>query len=105
MVFLMFIIVGIYSCCVNVSGEVIIWLRVVNIYLGVQGFVVRQFVYEGQLIKKGDFVYLIDISKSICSGIVIDNYCWDIENQLVCVDNIIFCLEESKKIMLDILEK
>lgn len=51
--FLMFIIVGTYSRRVNVSGEVTTWPRAVNIYSGVQGFVVRQFVHEGQLIKKG----------------------------------------------------
>ncbi|PSY37485.1 colicin V secretion protein CvaA, partial [Escherichia coli] len=80
--FLMFIIVGTYSRRVNVSGEVTTWPRAVNIYSGVQGFVVRQFVHEGQLIKKGDPVYLIDISKSTRSGIVTDNHRRDIENQL-----------------------
>lgn len=103
--FLMFIIVGTYSRRVNVSGEVTTWPRAVNIYSGVQGFVVRQFVHEGQLIKKGDPVYLIDISKSTRSGIVTDNHRRDIENQLVRVDNIISRLEESKKITLDTLEK
>ncbi len=74
------------------------WPRAVNIYSGVQGFVVRQFVHEGQLIKKkGDPVYLIDVSKSTRSGIVTDNHRRDIENQLVRVDNIISRLEESKK--------
>ena len=103
--FLMFIIVGTYSRRVNVSGEVTTWPRAVNIYSGVQGFVVRQFVHEGQLIKKGDPVYLIDISKSTRSGIVTDNHRRDIENQLVRVDKIISRLEESKKITLDTLEK
>lgn len=78
--------------------------RAVNIYSGVQGFVVRQFVHEGQLIKRGS-VYLIDISKSTRSGIVTDNHRRDIENQLVRVDKIISRLEESKKITLDTLEK
>ncbi len=95
--FLMFIIVGTYSRRVNVSGEVTTWPRAVNIYSGVQGFVVRQFVHEGQLIKKGDPVYLIDISKSTRNGIVTDNHRRDIENQLVRVNNIISRLEESKK--------
>ncbi|MDO2772902.1 integrase core domain-containing protein [Escherichia coli] len=103
--FLMFIIVGTYSRRINVSGEVTTWTRAVNIYSGVQGFVVRQFVHEGQLIKKGDPVYLIDISKSTRNGIVTDNHRRDIENQLVRVDNIISRLEESKKITLDTLEK
>lgn len=50
--FLTFVIAGTYSRRVNVSGEVTTWPRAVNIYSGVQGFVVRQFVHEGQSIKK-----------------------------------------------------
>lgn len=50
--FLTFVIAGTYSRRVNVSGEVTTWPRAVNIYSGVQGFVVSQFVYEGQSIKK-----------------------------------------------------
>lgn len=103
--FLTFVIAGIYSRRVNVSGEVTSWPRAVNIYSGVQGFVVRQFVHEGQSIKKGDPIYLIDVSKSTRSGVVTDNQRRDIENQLVRVDNIISRLEESKKITLNTLEK
>ncbi|HBQ6503083.1 HlyD family secretion protein [Klebsiella pneumoniae] len=103
--FLTFVIAGTYSRRVNVSGEVTIWPRAVNIYSGVQGFVVRQFVHEGQSIKKGDPIYQIDVSKSTRSGVVTDNQRRDIENQLVRVDNIISRLEESKKITLNTLEK
>lgn len=95
--FLTFVIAGTYSRRVNVSGEVTTWPRAVNIYSGVQGFVVRQFVHEGQSIKKGDPIYQIDVSKSTRSGVVTDNQRRDIENQLVRVDNIISRLEESKK--------
>ncbi|MES5369268.1 HlyD family secretion protein, partial [Klebsiella pneumoniae] len=79
--------------------------RRLHIYSGVQGFVVRQFVHEGQSIKKGDPIYQIDVSKSTRSGVVTDNQRRDIENQLVRVDNIISRLEESKKITLNTLEK
>lgn len=103
--FLTFVIAGTYSRRVNVSGEVTTWPRAVNIYSGVQGFVVSQFVYEGQSIKKGDPIYQIDVSKSTRSGVVTDNQRRDIENQLVRVDNIISRLEESKKITLNTLEK
>ncbi|EBO9655644.1 HlyD family efflux transporter periplasmic adaptor subunit [Salmonella enterica subsp. enterica serovar Berlin] len=103
--FLTFVIAGTYSRRVNVSGEVATWPRAVNIYSGVQGFVVRQFVHEGQSIKKGDPIYQIDVSKSTRSGVVTDNQRRDIENQLVRVDNIISRLEESKKITLNTLEK
>jgi membrane fusion protein len=104
--FLTFVIAGTrHSRRVNVSSEVTTWPRAVNIYSGVQGFVVRQFVHEGQSIKKGDPIYQIDVSKSTRSGVVTDNQRRDIENQLVRVDNIISRLEESKKITLNTLEK
>ncbi|EOC3269860.1 HlyD family secretion protein [Salmonella enterica subsp. enterica serovar Montevideo] len=103
--FLTFVIAGTYSRRVNISGEVTTWPRVVNIYSGVQGFIVRQFVHEGQSIKKGDPIYQIDVSKSTRSGVVTDNQRRDIENQLVREDNIISRLEESKKITLNTLEK
>ncbi|EGG7716461.1 HlyD family secretion protein, partial [Salmonella enterica] len=103
--FLTFVIAGTYSRRVNVSGEVTTWPRAVNIYSGVQGFIVRQFVHEGQSIKKGDPIYQIDVSKSTRSGVVTDNQRKDIENQLVRVDNIISRLAESKKITLNTLEK
>ncbi|EKS6156205.1 biotin/lipoyl-binding protein, partial [Salmonella enterica] len=99
--FLTFVIAGTYSRRVNVSGEVTTWPRAVNIYSGVQGVIVRQFVHEGQSIKKGDPIYQIDVSKSTRSGVVTDNQRRDIENQLVRVDNIISRLEESKKITLE----
>ncbi|EJU3208961.1 HlyD family secretion protein [Salmonella enterica subsp. enterica] len=103
--FLTFVIAGTYSRRVNVSGEVTTWPRAVNIYSGVQGVIVRQFVHEGQSIKKGDPIYQIDVSKSTRSGVVTDNQRRDIENQLVRVDNIISRLAESKKITLNTLEK
>lgn len=103
--FLTFIIAGSYTRRVHVSGEVTTWPRAVNIYSGVQGFVVKQFVREGQSIKKGDPIYQIDVSKSTRSGVVSDNQRRDIENQLVRVDNIISRLEESKKITLETLQK
>lgn len=103
--FLAFIIAGTYTRRVNVSGEITTWPRAVNIYSGVQGFVVKQFVYEGQTIKKGDPIYQLDVSKSTRSGVVSDNQRRDIENQLVRVDNIISRLGASKRITLDTLEK
>ncbi|MDF7679425.1 HlyD family secretion protein [Enterobacteriaceae bacterium ESL0689] len=103
--FLTFITVGSYTRRINVSGEITTWPRAVNIYSGVQGFVVKQFVHEGQTIQKGDPIYQIDVSKSTLNGIVSDNQRKDIENQIISVDNIITRLEESKKFTLDALEK
>ncbi|MEE3650328.1 MULTISPECIES: HlyD family secretion protein [unclassified Brenneria] len=104
-IFIIFITQGTYTRRVNVSGEITTWPRTVSIGSGVQGFVVKQFVSEGQRIKKGDAVYQIDVSKSTVDGVVSDNQRQDIENQLVRIDNIISRLEQSKRTTLETLEK
>lgn len=67
--FLLFIITGTYTRRVNVTGEVITNLRPITIYSGVQGFVVKKFVNEGQHVKSGDPIYQIDVSRS--TGVVL----------------------------------
>ncbi|EDS5484035.1 HlyD family secretion protein [Salmonella enterica] len=104
-VFLSFIITGSYTRRVNVSGEITTWPRPVNIYSSVQGFIVKQFVTEGQEIRKGEPVYQIDVSRSTSSGVVSENQRKDIENQLARIANIISRLEDSKKATLQTLEK
>ncbi|EIP9036470.1 HlyD family secretion protein, partial [Salmonella enterica] len=94
-----------YTRRVNVSGEITTWPRPVNIYSSVQGFIVKQFVTEGQEIRKGEPVYQIDVSRSTSSGVVSDNQRKDIENQIVRIANIISRLEDSKKATLQTLEK
>ncbi|ECO4993196.1 HlyD family secretion protein, partial [Salmonella enterica] len=98
-------IMGSYTRRVNVSGEITTWPRPVNIYSSVQGFIVKQFVTEGQEIRKGEPVYQIDVSRSTSSGVVSDNQRKDIENQIVRIANIISRLEDSKKATLQTLEK
>lgn len=66
---------------------------------------VKQFVLEGQIIKKGDPIYQLDVSKSTLSGVVSENQRRGIENQLVRVDNIISRLVDNKKTTLNTLEK
>ncbi|EMQ6423341.1 HlyD family secretion protein [Salmonella enterica] len=104
-VFITFVIMGSYTRRVNVSGEITTWPRPVNIYSSVQGFIVKQFVTEGQEIRKGEPVYQIDVSRSTSSGVVSDNQRKDIENQIVQIANIISRLEDSKKATLQTLEK
>ncbi|MFP1766678.1 HlyD family secretion protein [Lonsdalea quercina] len=103
--FMIFITQGNYTRRANVSGEISTWPHTVSIGSGVQGFVVKQFVSEGQIIKKGDAIYQIDVSKSTVDGVVSDNQRQDIESQLVRIDNIISRLEQSKKHTLEMLEK
>lgn len=104
-VFITFVIMGSYTRRVNVSGEITTWPRPVNIYSSVQGFIVKQFVTEGQEIRKGEPIYQIDVSRSTSSGVVSDNQRKDIENQIVRIANIISRLEDSKKATLQTLEK
>ncbi|WP_380180759.1 HlyD family secretion protein [Kalamiella sp. sgz302252] len=103
--FLIFVIGGNYTRRINVSGEITTWPRPVNIYSGVQGFVVKRFVNEGERVKKGDPLYQIDVSKSTTSGIVSVNKNQNIESQLHRVDDIIARLKESKKVTLASLDK
>lgn len=103
--FMVFVTEGTYTRRINVEGEITTWPRPVNVYSGVQGFVVKQFVSEGQRIKKGEPIYQIDVSKSTRSGVVSDNQRRDIENQLARIAGIISRLEESKKATLQALEK
>ncbi|EOI6442629.1 HlyD family secretion protein [Yersinia enterocolitica] len=103
--FLAFVIAGTYTRRVNVGGEITTYPRAVSVYSGVQGFVVKKFVTEGYIVKKGDPVYLIDISKSTRSGVVSDNQRQGIEHQLERISNIISRIEISKKTTLNSLEK
>ncbi len=103
--FLTFVIEGTYLRRVNVSGEITSWPRPVNIYSSVQGFIVKSYVSEGQQIKKGDPVYLLDVSRSSHSGVVSDNQRHDIEQQITKVENIISSLQGSKKATLENIQK
>ncbi|MDG0799290.1 HlyD family secretion protein [Pectobacterium punjabense] len=105
LIFIIFIIESTYTRRINVSGEITTSPRAVNIYSSVQGIVIDRFVNEGQVIKKGDPIYLIDVSKSTRSGVVSDNHRQEIENQSARISSIIERLNESKKNTLDMLRK
>ncbi|EAA9673550.1 colicin V secretion protein CvaA, partial [Salmonella enterica] len=100
-----FVIAEDYTRRVTVIGEITTWPRPVNIYSGVQGFVVERFVTEGQIVKKNTLLYQIDVSKSTRNGVVSTSHRSDILNQIRQVDNIITGLKDSKKTTLDTLEK
>lgn len=103
--FLTFIITGTYTRRLNVTGEISTYPRAANVYSGVQGIVIKQFVTEGQVIKTGDPIYQIDVSKSTSSGVVSDNQRRDIEGQLERITQIISRLKSSKQATLAMLEK
>ncbi len=78
-------------------GEISTYPRSSNVYASVQGVVVKQFVTEGQLIKTGDAIYIVDVSKSTRSGVVSDNQRMDVDNQLARISQIMALLQENKK--------
>ncbi|MFB2906609.1 HlyD family secretion protein [Aeromonas jandaei] len=102
---LTFIISGTYTRRVNVTGEISTYPRTATVYSSVQGVVVKQFVTAGQIIKTGDPIYQIDVSRSTRSGVVSDNQHQDINNQLERITQIINRLTTSKKNTLNMLEK
>ncbi len=104
-VFLTFIIAGTYTRRINVTGEISSYPRAANVYSGVQGVVIKQFVTEGQVVRTGDPIYQIDVSKSTSSGVVSDNQRRDIESQLERITQIISRLKNSKQATLEMLEK
>lgn len=103
--FLTFVIVGSYTRRVNVTGEITTYPRAANVYSGVQGVVIKQFVIEGQLVNAGDPIYQIDVSKSTRSGVVSDNQRKDIGDQIERISNIITRLKSNKENTLAMLEK
>ncbi|MFD3226485.1 HlyD family secretion protein [Rahnella aceris] len=103
--YLTFIIAVDYTRRVNVTGEISTYPRVANVYSGVQGIVVKEFVTEGQVIKTGTPIYQIDVSKSTRSGVVSDNQRRDIDDQLDRITQIISRLDSSKKDTVGMLEK
>ncbi|WP_092519320.1 HlyD family secretion protein [Xenorhabdus japonica] len=102
---LTFVIFGSYTRRINVSGEITTYPRVGNISSPVQGFIVKKFVTEGQMVKKGDPIYLIDVSRTTQHGVVSDNQRKNIEEQIENINLTISRIKDSKKSTLDFLEK
>jgi membrane fusion protein len=103
--FIAIIVGGNYTRRVNVTGEISTYPRSSNVYSSVQGVVIKQFVKEGQLLKRGDAIYLIDMSKSTRSGVVSDNQRDDIDNQIKRINQMIALLKNNKKNTLNMLNK
>lgn len=104
-IFTAFILTGTYSRRVNVTGEVTTYPHSSHVYSNVQGVVLKKFVTEGQALKVGDAIYLIDVSKSTRSGVISDNQKRDIDNQIKRLSEILAILEKDKKDTLDMLRK
>jgi membrane fusion protein len=64
------LILGKYTQRIDVRGEVITLPHSVNVMAPQQGFIVKQYVKVGELVKKGQALYEIDVSRHTTSGSV-----------------------------------
>ncbi|HHF8196723.1 TPA: biotin/lipoyl-binding protein, partial [Klebsiella pneumoniae] len=70
--FLFAIITAIILCKftqrIDVKGEVITLPHSVNVFAPQQGFVVKQYVKIGEIVKKGQNIYELDVSRNTITG-------------------------------------
>ena len=104
-ILLLFVIFGSYTRRVNVSGEITTYPRDIRVYSPVQGYITQKFVTEGQKVKQGDSLYLIDVSRTTRNGIVSAHQRQNIERQINNIDLIIAQIAVSKQTALDLLLK
>lgn len=81
---------------VDVTGEVITLPHSINVFAPQQGFVVTQFVKIGDIVKKGQNLYEIDVSRTTSSGNVSDAQTEAIKEKIHNAKNIIEKLNENK---------
>ncbi|MBS9424555.1 HlyD family secretion protein [Photorhabdus caribbeanensis] len=104
-IILAFIILGSYTRRINVNGEIITYPRAISVYSTSQGFVINKFLSEGQVVKKGQEIYQIDVSKTTKKGVVSNNQRRDIKSQIENIEKIISKLEVNKENTIGYLEK
>ncbi|MDK6847587.1 HlyD family secretion protein [Klebsiella quasipneumoniae] len=81
---------------VDVKGEVITLPHSINVFAPQQGFIVKQFVKIGDVVKKNQPLYEIDVSRSTTSGNVSAAQIEVINEKIANSDNIIKKLEDNK---------
>lgn len=81
---------------VDVKGEVITLPHSINVFAPQQGFIVKQFVKIGDVVKKNQPLYEIDVSRSTKSGNVSAAQIEVINEKIANSDNIIKKLEDNK---------
>ncbi|WP_462182774.1 HlyD family secretion protein [Klebsiella variicola] len=81
---------------VDVKGEVITLPHSINVFAPQQGFIVKQFVKIGDVVKKNQPLYEIDVSRSTPSGNVSAAQIEVINEKIANSDNIIKKLEDNK---------
>lgn len=89
-----------YTRRINVYGEIATFPRSVNIFSPQQGFISERFVKVGEVVKKGQRLYQIDVSRVTTSGKVSVNTRLAVENQINHIDSIILKLQDNKRMTL-----
>ncbi|WP_447881185.1 HlyD family secretion protein [Serratia fonticola] len=101
LVFLAFLILGSYTRRINVYGEITTFPRSVNVFAPQQGFIAERFVGIGDVVKKGQRLYQLDVSRVTDTGKVSANTRLALENQVQHVDSIILKLQDNKRMTLE----
>ncbi|EPA9085937.1 HlyD family secretion protein [Serratia marcescens] len=101
LVFLSFLIFSHYTRRINVYGEITTFPHSVNVFAPQQGFISERFVEVGDVVKKGQRLYQIDVSRVTDNGKVSANTRLALENQLKHVDSIILKLQDNKRMTLE----
>lgn len=104
-IFFCLITLGTYTRRINVSGEIISSPRAITVLSVGRGFVINQFVHEGESIKKGQPLYRIDVGLTTTSGVVSQKRRESLENQIKTLNAISEKIQENKSITLKMLVK
>ncbi|MCS4496738.1 UNVERIFIED_ORG: membrane fusion protein [Pantoea agglomerans] len=98
--FFSLIICGSFTRRINVSGEVTTFPRPVNVYSPASGYVAKQYVNAGDLVKKGDSIYLVDTTRFSLDGTVDTQKKIEIKSQINRINDIVNHMHEKKMIVL-----
>ncbi|MFA3734047.1 HlyD family secretion protein [Klebsiella pneumoniae] len=90
---------------IDVNGEVITLPNSVNVYAPQQGFIVSQYVKVGDLVKKGQPLYEIDISRDTTTGNVSSVQIEVNKEKIANAEEIINKLSQNKQETLSSIEK
>ena len=104
-ILLLMVIFGTYTRRINVAGEITTQPRAINLFAPQQGFITNSHVKVGDIVKKGDPIYELDVSRTTQSGNVTQITVEAINNQINNISKIIATLTENKQITLNALQQ
>lgn len=94
-----------YTQRVDVRGEVITLPHSINVFAPQQGFVVEQHVNVGDIVKKGQKLYELDVSRNTIGGNVSATQIEAINKKIVNAEDILTKLSHNKSETLSALDK